>query len=62
MTGGINLSGKNTTEIENLYISKGENTETYPNKTLLRNSIWYLIFILILLSIEWFIRKRNNLA
>ena len=60
MTGGVNLSEKN--ETESLFISKDENTETFPNKSLFRSSIWYLIFILILLSIEWFIRKRNNLA
>lgn len=62
ITGGVNLSGRNSSDIEKLYVSKDDNTETYPNKTLLRNSIWYLIFILLLLSIEWFIRKRNNLA
>ncbi|MFA5012778.1 MAG: hypothetical protein WC644_12615 [Ignavibacteria bacterium] len=62
MTGGVNLSGKNEAGTESLFISKDGNTETFPYKSLFRNSIWYLIFILILLSIEWFIRKRNNLA
>lgn len=62
VTGGVNLSEKSTKELNELFKSTEYSEVSYPSKTLFRNSIWYLIFILLLLSIEWFIRKRNNLA
>ena len=62
LTGGVNLSDKNTAETEELFKPKDVSKETYPIKSLFRNSIWYLILIILLLSIEWYLRKRNNLA
>jgi hypothetical protein len=62
LTGGVNLTNKSTTETDELFKPKDEGNESYPFKSLFRNSIWYLLLILLLLSIEWYIRKRNNLA
>lgn len=61
-TGGTVISGNGISANEEIFKSKHQSNEGYTFKSLFRKSVWYLIFILVLLSIEWYLRKRNNLA
>lgn len=60
-TKGQNLSSKSKQEIKEILKSQGEESKTTSVKTLFRRSFLYLILVIVLLSIEWFIRKRSNL-
>jgi hypothetical protein len=61
-TNGYNLSSKDKSEIAELLKSRNEDIKTDSVKTLFRKSFLYLILIIVLLSIEWYIRKRSNLV
>ncbi|MEI7483820.1 MAG: hypothetical protein WCK13_03835 [Ignavibacteriota bacterium] len=61
-TNGKNLSQKDKSEIAELLNTKNEDVKTVSVKTLFRRSFLYLILIIVLLSIEWYIRKRSNLV
>lgn len=61
-TNGYNLSLKDKSEISELFKSRNEDVKSVSVKTLFRNSFLYLILIIVLLSIEWYIRKRSNLV
>lgn len=62
LSGGLNLSGKSQSELDSIFKSQSNLTNISTSKSLFRNSLLYLILIIVLLSIEWFIRKRLNLA
>lgn len=61
-TGGKEIQPENTGEYGDTFKTNDELNEQFTFKILFRNSVWYLISVLILLSIEWYLRKRNNLA
>ena len=61
-TNGYNLSLKDKSEISELFKSRNEDVKSVSVKTLFRNSFLYLLLIIVLLSIEWYIRKRSNLV
>jgi hypothetical protein len=61
-TKGENLTNKNRQDIaEVLKVNTGKES-TVSEKGLFRSSFLYLILIIVLLSIEWYIRKRSNLV
>jgi hypothetical protein len=61
-TNGINLTNKNSQEIQEILKLMTEETRTISEKALFRKSFLYLMLIIVLLSIEWYIRKRSNLV
>lgn len=61
-TKGQNLTNKNGKETSEILRSAVEETKTFPEKALFRKSFLYLILIIVLLSIEWYVRKRSNLV
>jgi len=63
-TGGRRLNGLNDGEIRNLYEESGRSAsnEVVSSRSFdLNINPYYLSIIILLLSVEWFLRKRNNL-
>lgn len=63
-TGGKNLNGLSNSEVQNVINESGKNTsnEIVTSKSFdLNINPYYLGLIILLLSLEWFLRKRNNL-
>ncbi|MBK6504892.1 MAG: hypothetical protein IPG02_04300 [Ignavibacteria bacterium] len=63
-TGGKKLNGLSESEIQSVYEESGRNrsNEILSSKSFdLNINPYYLGFIILFLSIEWFLRKRNNL-
>ena len=63
-TGGRKLNGLSESEIQNVYEESGRNRskEILSSKSFdLNINPYYLGFIILFLSLEWFLRKRNNL-
>lgn len=61
-TNGKNLSLMNKSEVTEVLSTKNADAKTTSVKTLFRRSFLYLILIIVLLSIEWYLRKRSNLV
>lgn len=61
-TNGQNLTLRNKAEISEILKANTENVRTISEKALFRKSFLYLILIIVLLSIEWYVRKRSNLV
>jgi hypothetical protein len=61
-TKGENLTNKNKQDIDEVLKANTEKERTVSEKGLFRRSFLYLILIIVLLSIEWYIRKRSNLV
>ena len=63
-TGGKKLNGLSESEIQSVYEESGRNrsNEILSSKSFdLNINPYYLGFIILFLSLEWFLRKRNNL-
>lgn len=58
-TGGTGLNEYNKSKFESP--AKDRVSESYNRKLLLRDSVYLLLAIILLLSLEWFLRKRFNL-
>ena len=58
-TGGVDLKKFDRDKFESL--NKDRMTDSYTGKMLFRDSVILLLSIIILLSLEWFLRKRFNL-
>ena len=60
-TNGQNLRTKSDNEVKEILKTQGDNVKMTSVKVLFRRSFLYLILVIVLLSIEWYIRKRSNL-
>jgi hypothetical protein len=63
-TGGKNFNGMDNTEFEsflNDINSRYKENVSFPEKIYLNFNLYYLLFVIFLLCLEWFLRKRNNL-
>jgi len=61
-TRGENLTNRSKQDLDGILKVNTERISTVSEKVLFRKSFLYLILILVLLSIEWYIRKRSNMV
>jgi hypothetical protein len=63
-SGGKRFNGLSNNELKGFLTKISENLQEkleYTEKTYLSSDFYYLIIVVLLLAIEWFLRKRNNL-